>query len=90
MYWKRRGSAGGAGGRVARQATFSRQRFRLALVLADSPSLSTKIEEFAEFVYPHAVEQVADETGLHRRIFPATCPYRAEQLLDPTFMPGEQ
>ena len=70
--------------------TLKEQRFRLALVLADSPSLSTKIEEFAEFVYPHAVEQVADETGLHRRIFPATCPYRAEQLLDPTFMPGEQ
>ena len=69
--------------------TIKEQRFRLALVLNDSPSLKSNINEFIALVYPHAVESAADETRLARKTFPATCPYSSEQLLDPSFLPGE-
>lgn len=69
--------------------TIKEQRFRLALLLNDSPSLKSSVAEFVALVYPHAVESAADETGLARQIFPATCPYCIDQLLDPTFLPGE-
>lgn len=68
--------------------TIKEQRFRLALVLNDSPSLKNSLAEFVALVYPHAVES-ADETGVDRRSLPTLCPYRIEQLLDPTFLPGE-
>ena len=70
--------------------TIKEQRFRLALVLNDSPSLKNNLAEFVALIYPHAVESAADETRLDRQSFPNVCPYRTEQLLDPTFFPGEQ
>lgn len=68
--------------------TLKEQRFRLALVLNDSPSLKVGLPEFVAVVYPYAVENVADETGLDRKLFPTVCPYGIEQLLDPAFIPG--
>ena len=70
--------------------TLKEQRFRLMLVLNDSPSLKVGLPEFIAVVYPYAVENAADETGLDRRLFPVVCPYRIEQLLDPVFLPGER
>lgn len=70
--------------------TIKKQRFRLALVLNDSPSLRTSVDEFVNFVYSHAVERAVDETGLERKLFPSTCPYRSKQVLDATFLPDEQ
>lgn len=70
--------------------TVKEPRFRLALVLNDSPSLKIRLAEFVESVYAYAVEHAADETGLDRKSFPTTCPYRVEQLLDPTFLPNER
>ncbi|MEZ4735522.1 MAG: DUF29 domain-containing protein [Caldilineaceae bacterium] len=70
--------------------TVKAQRFRLALVLNDSPSLTVRVAEFAEAVYAYAVEHAADETGFDRKRFPVTCPYDVEQLLDPTFLPSER
>lgn len=69
--------------------TIKEQRFRLALVLNDSPSLKSSLAEFVALVYPHAVESAADETGLDRKSLPALCPYSIEQLFDNTFLPGE-
>lgn len=70
--------------------TLREQRFRLTLVLSDSPSLKVGLPEFIAVVYPYAVETATDETGLDRRLFPVVCPYRVEQLLDPVFLPGER
>ena len=70
--------------------TLREQRFRLTLVLNDSPSLKVGLPEFIAVVYPYAVETATDETGLDRRLFPVVCPYRIEQLLDPVFLPGER
>ncbi len=68
--------------------TLKEQRFRLALVLNDSPSLKVELPAFVAVVYPYAVENAVDETGLDRKLFPATCPYGIEQLLDPAFIPS--
>jgi len=68
--------------------TLKEQRFRLALVLNDSPSLKVGLPEFVAVVYLYAVENAADETGLDRKLFPTVCPYGIEQLLDPAFIPG--
>ena len=70
--------------------TLKEQRFRLMLILNDSPSLKVGLPEFIAVVYPYAVENVADETGLDRRLFPVVCSYRIEQVLDPVFLPGER
>jgi hypothetical protein len=48
------------------------------------------LPEFVAVVYPYAVENAADETGLDRRLFPVVCSYRIEQVLDPVFLPGER
>jgi hypothetical protein len=70
--------------------TLKEQRFRLMLILNDSPSLKVGLPEFIAVVYPYAVENAADETGLDRRLFPVVCSYRIEQVLDPVFLPGER
>jgi hypothetical protein len=70
--------------------TLKEQRFRLMLILNDSPSLKVGLPEFVAVVYPYAVENAADETGLDRRLFPVVCSYRIEQVLDPVFLPGER
>jgi hypothetical protein len=70
--------------------TLKEQRFRLMLILNDSPSLKVGLPEFIAVVYPYAVENAADETGLDCRLFPVVCSYRIEQVLDPVFLPGER
>jgi hypothetical protein len=69
--------------------TIKEQRFRLAQVLNDSLSLQGRVAKFVNLVYAHTVEDAADETGLVRDTFPATCPYSVAQLFDPQFLPGE-
>ncbi|HSO82288.1 DUF29 family protein [Thiocapsa sp.] len=38
--------------------------------------------------YDSAVRWAADETGKDESEFPQNCPYRSEQVLDPSFFPG--
>lgn len=52
-------------------------------------TLRIQVDEDIEFVYFHAVDKAADETGLDRRAFSSTSPYLVEQVLDPTVFPGE-
>lgn len=70
--------------------TLKEQRFRLALVLNDSPSLKVELPQAVEVVYDYAMENAVDETGLARQHFPPLCPYRIDQLLDQAFLPGER
>ena len=32
--------------------------------------------------------RASGETGLPKTVFPETCPYTIDQILDPTFLPG--
>jgi len=54
---------------------------------ARSPTLRPKLVNGLEDNYARAVKRTAAETGLGVHRFPATCPYRVEQVLDEDFLP---
>lgn len=69
--------------------TIREQRRRIARVIADSPSLrsypaSVLIDEFEG-----ARLAASDETGIALDLFPETCPFTIEQVLDTEFWPEE-
>jgi hypothetical protein len=63
------------------------QRLRIAKQLKNSPSLKRYLPETITAAYPDAVEIAITETGLPKSIFPESCPYSIEQLLDDKFYP---
>ncbi len=71
------------------RASIREQRLRIGLLLDDSPSLRTSIEEKKNEVYETALFIAADETGIDDESFPKTCPYRVEQMLDNEFYPDD-
>jgi hypothetical protein len=66
--------------------TIRTQRLEITLLLADSPSLRTLLEELVASAYPHARDTAIKETGLLRPPFPESCPYTPEQILDDDFL----
>jgi len=68
-------------------ATIATQRDELDGLLAQSPSLRPRLAGGLESNYHQAVKLAAAETGLGKEAFPASCPYRVEQLLDDDFLP---
>lgn len=70
-------------------ATIRDQRYEILQLLKDSPSLKPFPGEVFEDEYPRAREKAAEETTVFLRLFPETCPYTIEQILDPEFLPGE-
>jgi len=69
------------------QSTIRTQRSDLARLLADNPSLRTTVAEVISQIYPDAMLDASEETGLLATTFPATCPYAAGEVLDRTFWP---
>ena len=67
--------------------TIRNQRNELTYLLEESPSLRTLLLERIAVAYPRAVKDALEETGFLRSPFPATCPYRAEEILDEAFWP---
>jgi hypothetical protein len=68
--------------------TIADQRFRLKLVLRDSPSLrQAYLPEVLDDIYRLARRKAAGQTRLPESAFPETCPYTLEQLLDEDFLP---
>jgi len=70
--------------------TIIEQRSEIADQLENSPSLKSYLSEAITKSYPKAVALAADETRLSVMIFPTTCPYTFEQLLDKQFYPMSQ
>jgi hypothetical protein len=68
--------------------TIRTQRQEIDLVLRSAPSLTDYVRECLPEVYPKALADTADETGLPEATFPATCPYSLDQVLDERFLPG--
>jgi hypothetical protein len=62
-------------------------RRRIRKSLKQSPSLKPYLQACFDEAYVDAIEQAAAETGLARAIFPLTCPYPLEQVLDAEFLP---
>jgi hypothetical protein len=67
--------------------TLNEQRARIANVIADSPSLATLVQRFADQEYAGAVQQAVSETGLTPATFPPKNPFSADEILDSSFTP---
>ena len=63
-------------------------RDALADLLQDSPSLRPQLPEFVKRQYPRTRRSAANQTGLTVARFPASCPFRLEEILDADFFPG--
>jgi hypothetical protein len=67
--------------------TVREQRERIGQILNDSPSLKQYLLVILKACYTKARQGAHDETGLPLDLFPETCPYALEQVLDETFLP---
>ena len=68
--------------------TIDEQRYPLDILLRQSPSLKPLVDEAMEFAYPPARRAAGRETHLPVDIFPESCPYTTDQVLDPDFWPA--
>jgi hypothetical protein len=63
------------------------QRDEIEDLLADSPSLRPVVKDTLSAVYARARRKAISETGLRDSVFPAKCPFTAEQVLAEDFLP---
>ena len=68
-------------------STIRDQRRAILRLLKDSPSLKPYPEQVYRDEYPYAREKASEETTIYLHLFPDTCPYTIEQILDPEFLP---
>jgi len=67
--------------------TIKEQRKRIKLLLKESPSLKYEIHGKIDDAYEIAVLSAANETGFDEEIFPNTCEYSLDEILDDEFYP---
>ena len=71
------------------QRTLREQRRQAEKLLKESPSLRPQMAELIGEAYPDALADALAETGLRPQAFPAACPFNAEQILDPAYLPED-
>ena len=64
------------------------QREELQDLLKDNPSLKSKVTEYLVKAYKKAVREAISETGLDESLFPFSCEWMLEQILDDEFFPN--
>ncbi len=69
------------------RSTIVEQRKQLAVLLRQSPGLTSTLTETMDSTYPDAVDLASKETGLSSDTFPAQCPYTATQVFDDDWYP---
>jgi hypothetical protein len=69
-------------------ATIRDQRTAISDLIEDSPSLRSYPASVLGKRYGRAREKASEETTIYLHLFPESCPYTVEQVLDPTFLPG--
>lgn len=69
------------------RSSIDNSRVQLKRIFKQSPSLRRYAAESIAEVYPDAVRQALIQTGLSRGVFPQSCPYSFDQLMDPDFLP---
>jgi hypothetical protein len=67
--------------------TIEEQRRQISRHLRDNPSLRAMLDEATADAYGDAVLRAERETDLPRDLFPWSCPYGVEQLLNDAFWP---
>jgi len=69
------------------ETTLLTQRRRLRRLLQQSPSLKHGLREAVVEAYRDAAKEAGVETRLPASTFPDRCPFTAEQILDPDYLP---
>jgi len=69
------------------RSTIRGQRQGIAKIIKESPSLRGHPSKALAEEYAYAIPEAADETGLPETVFPATCPFTIEQVLDLNWLP---
>ncbi len=70
--------------------TLKEQRFRIAQLLDESPSLKYEISQKLNDAYALAIVMAVEQTGLDDDCFPAQSPFNFDQCLDADFYPEEE
>jgi Domain of unknown function DUF29 len=68
--------------------TLRTQRTEIRDLLQESPSLRREVPDMIREAYADAVKDAIDETGLRADMFPTTCPYTPEDVLDEDHLPA--
>src|SRR5215471_7274673 len=71
------------------ESSIQNARDEIAMILEDSHSLGPTMPEVLARRYPLARQNAATETRLPLALFPASCPWTPEQVLDPDFWPDQ-
>lgn len=71
------------------QATIREQRRKINDLMQESPSLPSSIADILSTAYEDGIDLAVQDTNLPDEIFPATCPYTLEQMLDRAFLPAK-
>ena len=69
------------------RTTIDEQRWRIAKILKESPSLKGYPQEVLAEEYGFARWAAMEETGLPEETFPQTCPFAIDQVLATSFLP---
>lgn len=69
-------------------STISTQRSEAEDVLEDNPSFKSIMDEMILKAYRKAIFRAVSDTGLSGKLFPPSCPYSFEQVMDMEFLPG--
>lgn len=67
--------------------TIYTQRNDVLEILTDSPSLKPHLLDILITIYPLAVKDAVEETGILKSNFPSECPWTFEQIIDDDFFP---
>ena len=71
------------------QYSITEHGLRLKKAFKKSPSLKRYFEEFFDDCYQDARLLASRETGLSKDIFPVTCPFLKEDILNPEYLPED-
>lgn len=69
------------------QLTIKNQRREVTQNVKDNPSLKGTLNETIERAYENAVGWAALETGLDESVFPKTCPWSFDDVINNDFLP---
>lgn len=70
--------------------TIREQRRSIYWLLSDNPSLKSVLQDILATAYDRAVDDATDETGLPPSMFPRTCPWAFEDIINRDFWPESE
>ena len=70
--------------------SIDKQRIKIERILEENPGLQSRIEEAVSKGYKYGRKGASKETFLEINIFPESCPYTWEELVDDNFFQGNK